>query len=322
MIRKSTIEKFDTLNVVSMYVDQKLSISKICKDNKVSKDSIKQYLVYKGVPLRENKQTYNKEEALLLYNSGSTIEELAIKYSITQNTIKKNLTLMGASLIDKRGMWDLNEHFFDVIDTEEKAYWLGFIFADGYVAKDRPTFAMNLQYSDINHMQKLCDLLHYSRKIRTQVQENSTTCRMKFDNQNIYQNLISKGCVPQKSLILQFPDESIFVSSNKYSKEELIRHFLRGYVDGDDCITYSDKEHKYAEFNVIGTKNFLQGMMKYLPCGEKTLYAKHNNGKTYQILLTNSLAYQCIDYLYKDSTMYLDRKYNRYLEFRRSYGKL
>ena len=59
---------------------------------------------------------------------------------------------MGASLIDKRGMWDLNEHFFDVIDTEEKAYWLGFIFADGYVAKDRPTFAMNLQYSDINHM--------------------------------------------------------------------------------------------------------------------------------------------------------------------------
>lgn len=43
---------------------------------------------------------------------------------------------MGASVVDKRGMWDLNEHFFDVIDTEEKAYWLGFIFADGYVAKD------------------------------------------------------------------------------------------------------------------------------------------------------------------------------------------
>lgn len=49
---------------------------------------------------------------------------------------------MGASVVDKRRMWDLNEHFFD---TEEKAYWLGFIFADGYVAKDRPTFAMNMQ---------------------------------------------------------------------------------------------------------------------------------------------------------------------------------
>ena len=49
---------------------------------------------------------------------------------------------------------------------------------------------------------------------------------------------------------------------------------------------------------------------------------KDNNGKTYQILLTNNVAYQCIDYLYKNSTMYLDRKYNRYLEFRRSYGKL
>lgn len=41
MIRKSTIEKFDTLNIVSMYVDQGLSISQICKDNKVSKDSVK-----------------------------------------------------------------------------------------------------------------------------------------------------------------------------------------------------------------------------------------------------------------------------------------
>lgn len=96
---------------------------------------------------------------------------------------------------------------------------------------------------------------------------------MKFDNRNIYQNLISKGCVPQKSLILQFPNEDIFISSDRYSKEELIRHFLRGYFD----VTYSDKEHKYAD--VIGTKDFLQGMMR--PCGEKTLYAKHNNGKTY-----------------------------------------
>ncbi len=322
MIRKSTIEKFDTLNIVSMYVDQGLSISQICKDNKVSKDSVKKYLVYKGVTLKEIRQTYNKDEALSLYNSGKIIEELAIKYNVTEKTIKKNLSLMGASVVDKRGMWDLNEHFFDVIDTEEKAYWLGFIFADGYVAKDRPTFAMNLQYADISHMQKFCDLLHYSSEIRTQEKDNYITCRMKFDNRNIYQNLISKGCVPQKSLILQFPNEDIFISSDRYSKEELIRHFLRGYFDGDGCVTYSDKEHKYAEFNVIGTKDFLQGMMRYLPCGEKTLYAKHNNGKTYQILLTNNVAYQCIDYLYKNSTMYLDRKYNRYLEFRRSYGKL
>ena len=75
MIRKSTIEKFDTLNIVSMYVDQGLSISQICKDNKVSKDSVKKYLVYKGVTLKEIRQTYNKA----LYNSDKTIE--AIKYN-------------------------------------------------------------------------------------------------------------------------------------------------------------------------------------------------------------------------------------------------
>ena len=102
MIRKSTIEKFDTLNIVSMYVDQGLSISQICKDNKVSKDSVKKYLVYKGVTLKEIRQTYNKDEAL--YNSGKTIEELAIKYNVTEKTIKKNLSLMGASVVDKRGI--------------------------------------------------------------------------------------------------------------------------------------------------------------------------------------------------------------------------
>lgn len=101
MIRKSTIEKFDTLNIVSMYVDQGLSISQICKDNKVS---VKKYLVYKGVTLKEIRQTYNKDEALSLYNSGKTIEELAIKYNVTEKTIKKNLSLMGASVVDKRGI--------------------------------------------------------------------------------------------------------------------------------------------------------------------------------------------------------------------------
>ena len=187
MIRKSTIEKFDTLNIVSMYVDQGLSISQICKDNKVSKDSVKKYLVYKGVTLKEIRQTYNKDEALSLYNSGKTIEELAIKYNVTEKTIKKNLSLMGASVVDKRGMWDLNEHFFDVIDTEEKAYWLGFIYADGNISSEGNRFEINLSAKDLDHMLKLKRFLNYDGEIR--VEDNRgfgyEVCRLSVRNKNL-----------------------------------------------------------------------------------------------------------------------------------------
>lgn len=76
-------------------------------------------------------------------------------------------------------------------------------------------------------------------------------CRWIVYNIHLHKTLKSYGCVPKKSLILKFPKESIFKSS------DLIRHFIRGYWDGDGCLTWADKEHKVANISVLGTKSFL-----------------------------------------------------------------
>lgn len=65
--------------------------------------------------------------------------------------------------------------------------------------------------------------------------------------------------MPKKSLILKFPDKSIFKS------KDLIKHFIRGYVDGDGSISYRNKNHSDINFNVLGTFEFLSEMQNHLP---------------------------------------------------------
>ena len=72
----------------------------------------------------------------------------------------------------------------------------------------------------------------------------------------MWEALNNKGCVPNKSLTLTFPSKDI-VPSN------LLRHFIRGYVDGDGCICVTKPEK--IELNVLGTKEFLQGVLDFLP---------------------------------------------------------
>lgn len=67
----------------------------------------------------------------------------------------------------------------------------------------------------------------------------------------------------KKSLTLKFPNINIFENKN------LIRHFIRGYIDGDGCISYCDKEHKHMTLRILGTKDFLNILQKYLPLEKK-----------------------------------------------------
>ena len=56
----------------------------------------------------------------------------------------------------------MNINKFDVIDTEEKAYWIGFIWCDGYNSKryrgknSTPNyeFKLSLMEDDIGHLEK------------------------------------------------------------------------------------------------------------------------------------------------------------------------
>ena len=145
---------------------------------------------------------------------------------------------------------------FEKIDTEEKAYWLGFLYADGSVGSKEDKIELGLAEKDLKHIEKFKTFMNINNKIS--YREKTKSYRMSFRSAKCKQDLIDKGCIPKKSLILDFPNE------NQVPKE-LQRHFIRGYFDGDGSI--STPKNSYGPrkngrtISFIGTQDFLQSII-------------------------------------------------------------
>lgn len=127
-------------------------------------------------------------------------------------------------------------------------------------------------------------------------------CRLTVTDKHFKEQLLRCGCVPQKSTILTFPSESIV-------PKELIKHFIRGYVDGDGCISFTKTGRLVLQ--IIGTKEFLSGIQVIFPEFKSLIKDKRWKGNTYCISVACANADKILTVLYKDSTIFLQRKYNR-----------
>ena len=255
------------------------------------------------------------------YNSDEKITFIALskKYKVNSTTLK-NYYLQ----YYPEKCWNLDTTVFDNIDSEEKAYWLGFIYADGYIGsspinpnskKVSYNFEVGLQASDVEHLKKLKNFLKFTGNI----QLTDTVCRLRITNKHLWESLNKLGCTPRKSLTLQFPDESIFKESSRYSKLDLIRHFIRGYWDGDGCLTF--KRPTYPSISVISTENFINSIQNYIRISGNIYNNSEENTITKKLMYNGEKAFKVTDYLYSNCNIYLNRKYDRYLAYCRIYEK-
>lgn len=210
---------------------------------------------------------------------------------------------------------------FDIIDSEEKAYWLGFLYADGCVYindKRREHYVrVYLKDSDVDHLKKLKTFFKDTREDKDSIK--LIKCFLKKTGKTYlgYQYLISSrhlcdqleslGCTRRKSLTLTFPSESIF------SKSNLIYDFIRGYFDGDGCISHTIDKHGILRpyISALGTREFLEGVQKYFP-EFPNLY---NHGNVFKIACYYKKARSIANKLYGHATIYLDRKYEKFKEY-------
>ena len=218
-----------------------------------------------------------------------------------------------------------NEKYFSKIDTEEKAYWLGFIYADGYVQHNQYSkyFGIALGIQDIGHLEKLKKCIDADHPIKVyQPSESSTNystnqyCRLHITSNLLYDDLVAYGVVEHKTNIVKAP-----VISTK-----MIPHFIRGYLDGDGCITtYTKKNHKtttsgiHREYavKILGTKELLDFIKSYIEQNNFAkigrYYAKRKGETVKSLELSgNSQVHAFLKSIYENSTIYLDRKYQRY----------
>lgn len=220
----------------------------------------------------------------------------------------------------KYGKYEVNQHYFDIIDTEWKAYWLGFLYADGCnrigMRNNKHIYEVSivLNSNDASHLQKFLDSVQSSAPIMykdVRLKYNGEyrifhSCKALVCNRQLSLALNDKGCVPNKSLILQFPSDGIV-------PHELMRHFIRGYFDGDGHV-HINKDNKTINCGFVGTNDFLMGLCEFLETHTdikpNSVPKKDSRNNCYQIHWNSlSSCHKLFKYLYKDANVYLNRKF-------------
>lgn len=200
----------------------------------------------------------------------------------------------------------LNTSFFEKINTEEKAYWLGFLYADGCVSEQehKKSVIIVLKSDDIGHIELFNKHIESNRKVKI---DNRGYARLDIGNTKMANDLIKHGCIPRKTFKLKFPSEEIV-------PQYLIHHFIRGYLDGDGCIcTYyklrkDRKKPDYTcEIKFVGTLEMIEGISAFFKSDKKILRPKHSK-KICNINFKVKKHLKEVLSLYDGATVYLERK--------------
>lgn len=251
------------------------------------------------------------KDAETLYKQEKSFAEIGKELNVNRKQVSRWLQLGGhrpnhkylkGERVSSR-KYTLDENIFSVIDTEEKAYWLGFLYADGYVSKLKSETELALQQKDENHLKKFAIFMKtnkpFYRTKRTLNEKTYFGVRVVINSKKVKEDLQRLGCTTEKTLTLKFPTE-------KQVPNHLIRHFIRGYFDGDGSTTLNNGR---INFEIIGTVDFLNGMIDYFGLHHNK---KHAAGKSFRIMYSGKYSSLIMKELYRDATIYLDRKRKKY----------
>lgn len=259
-----------------------------------------------------------QKEITSLYQEGKTAKEisslLGFKYhQPVYNYFKK----MGWERTGKSGkrIYKVNENFFKCINTEEKAYILGFICADGHIERDRLNITVSIKDKDI--LEKIRCALHSNHPIK-EVQRTNPYNKTKrktlilaelmIGSIKLVKPLFNMGLTTNKTYTL---DGSIL----KYIPKYLMRDFLRGYFDGDGNVLFGKRYNSGYKYNIniCGNEDFLlKSFQTYFPSNNK-LYKDLYSKQCYIWKLSQrDKVKDFMYYLYYNSSIFLNRKYNEF----------
>lgn len=130
-------------------------------------------------------------------------------------------------------------------------------------------------------------------------------------NKHFWTTLNDYGCVPRKSLVLRFPRKEIF------KNESLLRHFTRGYFDGDGCFSRNICTHVVSPvIELLGTREFLEEVLITSSIPAKYTHDKRHSDNTFSLSYSKDDGVLFINYLYDNASVYLDRKYKLFEFFK------
>lgn len=245
------------------------------------------------------------------FESGIPVYKLVDKYGFHKNALAKIINENGGNTTKP----SFDNNFFNIINTENKAYWLGFLYADGAIESSTNGCELSLQLLDAEHLFKFKSDLQAKSKVNLDFKVKR--CRFSVSNKDFKQDLINWGCTPRKSLTLTWNKNLDTLS------DDLKIAFIRGYFDGDGCLTHTYSDTKKQRFtistNLLGTKSFLTSVLSFLSKFDinGTWYKDPNTNENIMTLMFNKRnSVKLLNLLYTNANCYLTRKYEKYLFFK------
>lgn len=311
-----------TNEIINKYLEG-ASISKLLIEYpQYNRRTLTKFLTDNNVTIRggRKKKTFTSEqieEIKTMIDNGAFLIELAQHFELDKETMRKRLAdlhleIKNTNRVNRR----IKSNYFSVIDSPEKAYWLGFLYTDGSVDHYHTTgrIRLQLQEKDVEILEKLKNDLCLDCKIIYDKRPNSTCCSIEFTDEQIYNDLAKYNIIPNKTYsVNRIPYETI--------PEEYLGAYALGLFDGDGSLSYSDN------FSTNVTLNYTAYYEEEVRDFQKIINKLANIENTNKLFFTSAWHAQwrgriqvvkILDILYSSSPRYLKRKYDKYLSLKNS----
>lgn len=309
--KKNVVDHLIVDEKVIQLVKEGYSAYQISKDLKVTKDAVRRIIKklgystsHKSTQRQDPLKNYS-EEICNLYLQGKSTYEIAKMYNCGGPSILKILQKHNIQTRDVKKYTYRND-FFDSINSEESAYWLGWMYSDG----NNTGRSIRIQITDLDILEKLKGIIQYNGPLlvsQPRKPHHLTQYCLSIWDRNFSNRLTELGCPPNKTFKIRFPDETIIPLC-------LIHHFIRSYFDGDGSVGIFGKRKKPA-VQIVGTAHLLEGIIKVVQTGTHYMYRRfperNKDNWTLQIMSKGEIK-RFMDFIYKDATIYLQRKHDKF----------
>lgn len=317
--KKSAKYTQEQLDFIYSLVVQGWSAHKIAQAYGIDRESIKKRIIEDSWIANNNRNGALSNEQLQemkkMVDDKLSSEYICEYFKISKESLLRRIANNKWQRTPRKSTYHFNQNYFSTIDTPSKAYWLGFIYADGYIlskrnrmsySQEQQSFGFSISTIDIELFEKFKRDINSNHPITIEKNNlDKSMGRILLTSQITVNDLKKQGVFENKTFFLTFPNEQQVPSL-------LIPHFIRGYSDGDGSIII-DKNYKF-QWNLCGTKELLMGIQTFFSTSVKLSQRypeRHNNNWT----LTYSGNLQVprlLSIIYQEPVVYLERKYQKY----------
>ena len=253
-----------------------------------------------------------------MYKDGTKVSDIAKDFGVTNSTIYTRLNRRYGPLGKERAVnkrkYTVDESFFEIIDTQEKAYIMGWFYSDGSNSVSPNIAKIDVAEDSVDILIKIREVIGSNARIipmknsaNSYAGENAQMLyRLGIYNKKVSKQIAALGICGNVTYTRTWPE---------WLSEDLEPHFIRGLIDGDGCISISKK--KGFLIGYWGTAMMCDGLSKVLTkVGVDHKHKIDKKGHHFIRITKQSDCLKFADYIYKDSTIYLNRKHDKYLEIK------